>query len=180
VYVSTLPLLDAWLADPVRGKPPADVAAAFKSPGFYTQAIGPAAATIFGELPLAARPGIHPATALLLTFAQDEPAPNPPDELVVAFVRDGRVILFVRSLKLAQIPSCKSAWDRENKASQDVLDAYQKSGARDQAMFSRYNRLDGAANDNFVRCFGERFRSSADYTATVGQAQALLDRASGR
>jgi hypothetical protein len=187
VYVSTSALLDAWLAGHrnwwgrSHAKLPQNAAAAFKISDFYTQAISPdAAATIFAELPLAHGPEVRSATALLLAFAQDGPAPNPPDELVVAVVRDGRAILLVRPLNLVQIPSCKSAWDRDNKVARGVLDDYTKSSLRDGAMFGKYVRLDAAANDNFIRCFGERFRPSADYEATRERAQALLDRVSGR
>ncbi|HQT77472.1 MAG TPA: hypothetical protein PLD10_10520 [Rhodopila sp.] len=183
VYVTTLPLLRAWLKGDARrdGSLPKDAAAAFRTDDFYTQAISPDAhATIFGALPLAAEPTVHGAAALLVEFAQDGPAPNPPDRLVVSFVLDGRAILLVRNIRLAQIPACRTAWDQENKAAQDVLDSYTKTGARDRAMFGRYLRLDDAANDHFIRCFGARFRTSGDYAATVQRAQALFDRASRR
>lgn len=181
IYVTTVPLLRAWLnADARRDDPlPKDAAAAFRTDDFYTQAISSDAhATIFGALPIAAKPTVHGAAALLLEFAQDGPAPIPPDRLVVSFVSNGRAILLVREVRLAQIPACQTAWDQENKAAQDVLDSYRKAGARDRAMFGRYLRLDEAANDHFIRCFGARFQTSGDYAATVRQAQALLDRAS--
>jgi hypothetical protein len=138
------------------------VAAAFRSPSFYTQAISPgSAAFIFGELPLVPRPGDHDTTAVLLSFAQDFPAPDPPRDIAVAVVRDGRAIILVQAIKhrLAQIPACQASWERNNKTAAEAPAAAE------------------AANSDFMRCFDHRFRSAAaDYAATARQAQALLDR----
>jgi hypothetical protein len=171
VYVTTVPLLRAWLAGHrnwwrgARNNPPANVAAAFTSPDFYTQAISPgSAAFMFAELPVVPRPGDHDATAVLLSFAQDFPAPDPPHTIAVALVRDGRAIILLQPIKhrLAQIAACKASWDRNNKA----------AGESDVA--------EEEANNDFMLCFNHRFRfAAADYAATVRQAQALLDRVPG-
>ena len=117
VVVTTEHLLRVWLAehrnwwpnDP--NNPPTDAEKAFKSNGFYTQALSNgAAAEIFGTLPLSPPPS-GAAFGVVLTFAQDNIAPQPPEQIEVAVVRGSRVFLFNEKVRtrLGQIQSCTAA-----------------------------------------------------------------------
>jgi hypothetical protein len=183
VWVTTLPLLDAWLADhrdEWQARPRmSEVAAAFRSGDLYRFVISSDShVDIYTELPLTARPGDEDVTALLVLHAQDS-GPYLPTDLTVALVREGRAIIFDEPIKIAEIPECRANWERENATAAAVL-ASSKTVPVEKDLFQRYSRLDAAASEHFVRCFRERFKSSPDYAATLKKAQALLDRASNR
>lgn len=184
VRVTTLPLLNAWLADhrdEWQTRPRmSEMAAAFRSGDFYTFAIrGDAHADIYTELTLTARPGDEDVTALLVLYAQDDSGPYFPEDLMVALVREGRAIILDEPVKIAAIPECRANWERENATAAAVL-ASSKTVPVEKDVFQRNLRLEVAATEHFVRCFRGRFKSTPDYAATLKEAQALLDRASNR
>jgi hypothetical protein len=178
VWVTTLPLLNAWLAghrDAWQARPGMSaVAAAFRSDDFYTDAISSDVhATIYTALPLTARPGDADVTALLVLFAQDS-GPYLPSDLIVALVRHGRAIIFDQPVAVAAIPPCQATWEQAHAAAASVL-----AGARTvpvaKQVFDRYLRLDAAASGHFVRCFREGLKSTPGYAALSRKAAVLLD-----
>lgn len=189
VIVTTEALLRAWLNghrnwwNAATGNPPANVDEAFKSASFYQQAIAnDAAVWPFAEIPVATRSTGSVAGALLFSFGQDFVSPNPPEEIAVSVMVNGRVFVLTEktATKLNQIAVCKSAYDRERKAADNVLEAYRVSGAKDEAMFANYTKLEDGTDTHFRRCLGEHIKKGNDYTALVRQAQALVDLVSPR
>jgi hypothetical protein len=82
---------DWWGADAVNV--PQQIDAALASEAFYTQAVQTdAAISRYAELPVTKPAGAKFAHAMLVARSQVLD-PRPPDELLVALVKDGRVLL---------------------------------------------------------------------------------------
>jgi hypothetical protein len=185
VMVTTEPLLRAWLkghrnwwADTAHTLPE-DVAVAFRTDDFYTQALSNEAhAFKFAEIPVVARAQGGVAGALLIMFGQDFMAPQSPDTIVVSVVRDGRVYVFSEkvSAKVGQIPACNAAFERDREAACDLLAAYRAAKTKDPALFRKYTSMDAMSDANFRHCFAEHIGTQGYYPALVRQAQALVDR----
>jgi hypothetical protein len=180
VLVTTVPLLRAWLAghrDWWKGdadNPPQDMAAAFASDGFITQAFSnDARATKFADIPVVRADAI--VGAMLFIFSQDQIAPNTPDEIAVSVALGDKVFVFTQPTRTASIPECKTAFDRAHVATEAVLKHYQASGAKDDALFETYTKMGEADDAAFIRCYGEHVATQAFYPALVRQAQALAD-----
>jgi hypothetical protein len=186
--VTTEPLVLAWLrgSGGGDGKPPAlptAMDAAFAIEDFYTRAFSDdAAASSYVELPAGLPAGQGPARVLLVRFGQDAVAPNPPNEFLVAAAGSGLVSVLREntSVRIGQIPACKTAYDTDMKAAEAVFKQYQATKAKDSALFDKYTALQTAADTNYRQCFAAGIKSRPEYAALLKQAQALASRAAAR
>ncbi|VVP52140.1 hypothetical protein [Pseudomonas fluorescens] len=104
LVVTTKPLLQAWLTEhrhwqkSAKYDPPADIASAFRSEKFYTQAISYDAAVYkLADLSVMARSPGTLALAILFAFGRDEVGPNSPDMLAVSITLGERVFIFTQA-----------------------------------------------------------------------------------
>lgn len=182
IVVTTESLLSGWLVAHKNWWPnvdnvPQDIAAAFKSDTFYTQAIsGDAAVAIFTELPVTKPAAAKAATALLIVRRQDI-GPSVPDELIVSAAQGGRVYVATLRVdgKATPIAACTEIWDKAQKESEAIIEAYRATDQKDEALFEKYTKKQDEGDEAFRRCFGERAKGEPYFTELTKAAQALLD-----
>lgn len=178
--VTTEPLLRLWLAQNNNMFPHpeksdvANVAEAFVSGEFYTSGMSDSdvAYNKYAELPVEQGMGI--ARAILFVPSQDYPAPAAPQGILVAVVRDGKVVLFKEALTAPDISECSTTYARDiQRANElDAADhAAEPSKRPDAPLVLREERVSNA----FIQCYAEHLPRTASYPGLVRQAQALVD-----
>jgi len=143
-------------------KMPQTPAAALKTEGFYTQAIGfDSAFQFYAELPIAKPASASFAVSYLYVTAQDF-GPWKPTGVLVAAMQGGRVYVVTSPAKTAvpSIAACDAIWKAAEKNSEGKknFDDIRKQGDTD-----------------FHRCFAERAKTMAFFAELTTEAQAMLD-----
>ncbi len=166
--VTTDGLLKSWLMQHKTwwGKDdermPQMPAAALKTEGFYTQAIGfDAAFQFYAELPITKPASASFAVSYLYVTAQDF-GPWKPDGILVAVLGGGKVYLVTMPLKAPgpTIAACDAIWKAADQKSQGKGDV---------------DALRKRADTDFHRCFAERVKSMPEFAKLTSDAQALVD-----
>ncbi len=166
--VTTEGLLKSWLTRHKtwwgrdEAKMPQTPAAALKTEGFYTQAIGfDAAFQFYAELPIAKPASASFAVSYLYVTAQDF-GPWKPNEILVSVMQGGKVYIASMPAKtpVPAIAACDAIWKAAEKKSEgkDDFDDIRKQGDAD-----------------FHRCFAERAKAMPFFAKLTAEAQALLD-----
>lgn len=179
--ITTLPLLRDWLdhssdiPKPSTSTGVDGLAGVFTSETFYTEAFSDDAHYYkYAELPVAqGTSGV--ARAILFTSAQDDPAPSPPDGILVAVVNGERVVLLRKSWSAPDISECAAAYREANKKADAALSAYHASKLADKAKFDQFGDLREKANGAFLQCYAQRLPSVAAYASLVHEAQSMVD-----
>ncbi|MXN80084.1 hypothetical protein GR157_35895 [Burkholderia sp. 4701] len=110
LFVTTVPIMESWLA--VHRKDFKHYSTLPKMLGteeFYNATAtlnGDAAIYSYGEIPVAARGDNSIARAIVFAAGQDDPAPNPPDNLAVTVMRGDRIFILTEKVKVKGIPAC--------------------------------------------------------------------------
>jgi hypothetical protein len=183
LVVTTESLLDSWLRTQAewwkkKQKSPPDADSALRSDGFYTEAIGSDAAfTSSAELPIAKPGGVTFAYASLGGWAQDI-GPFPPDRIIVALRKDGKVYLASEKPKAAitKIPACEEIWKQSERRAEKLYAGYTASRLKDQKLFDEYTRAQETGDADFHACFAERAPREAFFAAVKREARAFADR----
>ncbi len=167
VMVTTDGLLKSWLTvhktwwGKDEEKMPQTPAAALKTEGFYTQAIGfDAAFQFYAELPIAKPDTASFAVSYLYVTAQDF-GPWKPDGILVAVVQGGRLYVATMPVKPAvpSIAACDAIWKADK-----------KSGGKGD-----FDAIRKQADTDFHRCFAERVRTMPLFAKLTTDAQALVE-----
>lgn len=184
--VTSLPLLQDWLAeqtvDPTTTvtAPTTDPATAFGSNDFYSSAFADDTYYYrYAELPVTHAAGVGPVSAWLYVAAQDDPAPSPPDGLVVSVVNGTRVLLLRTSVTAPDIAPCTAAYQQYVKKAEASWAAYQARKHAHDDKTDPYVDQGDQANSAFLTCYAQHLPDMPAYAALVHQAQALVDLASG-
>lgn len=178
--VTTESLLRVWLVqnnDSLRHPPNSgsvDVVDAFVSGEFYTSGMSDSdiAYNKYAELPVEPRTGI--ARAILFKPYQDYPAPYAPTGVLVAVMRDNRVVLFRKTLVSPDIPECSAAYARDSKKAGEQDAADRAAAAARRAPGPSVDR-DETVSNAFIQCYAQHLPRTASYPALVREAQALVD-----
>jgi hypothetical protein len=183
VIVTTRGLVDRWLRQRATEKDaadrlPADLEAAARADDFYTFSVSEDAA--FGktaELTIAKPAGADLAVAALGGFAQDI-GPNPRQEIVVTLQKNGRVYIASQVAKtaIAKIDACEAVWTAAEKKSQELRNAYQKSGAKNEKLFDDGSKAEDDGDKAYRACLVKQRPQQPDYGALVKEAQEIADR----
>lgn len=178
--ITTVPLLRDWLGHSSDIPKPAaasvdSLATVFTSETFYTEAFSDDAHYYkYAELPVSqGASGV--ARAILFTSAQDDPAPSPPDGILVALVNGERVVLLRKSWTTPDIPECAAAYRETSKKVDAALSAYHSSKLADKAKFDQYVDLGEKANGDFLQCYAQHLPGVAAYASLVREAQGMVD-----
>ncbi|WP_157661935.1 hypothetical protein [Burkholderia ubonensis] len=113
LFVTTVPIAKSWLA--VHRKDFKHLSALPKMVGteeFYnaTAALnGDAAIYAYGEIPVTVRGDSSIARAIVFATGQDDPAPNPPENLAVTVMRGDRIYILTEKIKVKGIPECMAS-----------------------------------------------------------------------
>jgi hypothetical protein len=166
--VSTDGLLKSWLTlhkswwGKDEEKMSQTPAAALKTEGFYTQAIGfDAAFQFYSELPIAKPAAASFAVSYLYVTAQDF-GPWKPDGILVAVMQGGRVYIVTTPVKppVASIAACDAIWKAAEKKSQGRGD---------------FDAVRKQADTDFHRCFAEHIKTMPLFAKLTAEAQAMVD-----
>jgi hypothetical protein len=181
--VTTRGMVDRWLRERSVEKDndsrlPANLEAAARDDNFYTYSVSEDAA--FGktaELTIAKPAGADLAVAALGGFAQDI-GPNPRQEIVVTLQKNGRVYIASQVAKtaIAKIDACEAVWTVAEKKSQELRDAYQKSGAKNEKLFDDSTKAEDEGDKGYRACLVKQRPQQPDYGALVKEAQEIADR----
>lgn len=182
-YVSTVPLMVAWLGSnpdilkhPARS-PASDLADAFASEDFYTQAISSDAHYYqYADLPVTPVMASGRAHALLYAAGQDVTAPYPPDGLVVAVMSGERVVIFDEPVSVPNVPECAAAYQQDMGKAEAVWAVYRLSRPLDKSTGAKAQGLEDTAASNFYQCYAQHLPGTPVYAALVREAQALVDK----
>ena len=166
--VTTDGLLKSWLTQHKtwwggdEAQMPQTPAAALKTEGFYTQAIGfDSAFQFYAELPIEKPASASFAVSWLYVTAQDF-GPWKPDGILVAVMQGGRVYIVTSPPKTAvpAVATCDAIWKAAEKKSEGKknFDDIRKQGDAD-----------------FHRCFAEHAKTMPFFPKLTTEAQALLD-----
>ncbi|HLW92194.1 MAG TPA: hypothetical protein VKS78_12975 [Roseiarcus sp.] len=181
--VSTEGLLRFWLVAHKDwwndlANPPADPEAAFHSEAFYTQAVSAdAAMSIYAVLPIRKPDGAAGAVALLGQESQDR-AIEPPGQIAVAVVKNGKVFIAIVNVKakLAPIAACDAVWQEYKAKSDKAIEAYNSSGSKDEKIFDESTKLEDEGEVAVHKCWSEKASGAPEFPALTKEAQALVDR----
>jgi len=183
VIVTTRGLVDRWLRQRAAEKDaadrlPADLETAARADDFYTFSVSEDAA--FGktaELTVAKPAGADLAVAALGGFAQDI-GPNPRQEIVVTLQKDGRVYIASQVAKtpIAKIDACEAIWTAAEKKSQELRDAYQKTGAKNEKLFDDGSKAEDDGDKAYRACLVAKTPQQPYFPALIAEAQELADR----
>ena len=166
--VSTDGLLKSWLTQHKswwgkdEEKMPQTPAAALKTEGFYTQAIGfDAAFQFYSELPIAKPAAASFAVSYLYVTAQDF-GPWKPDGILVSVMQGGRIYIVTIPVKPAvpSIAACDAIWKAAEKKSQGKGD---------------FDAIRKQADTDFHRCFADHIKTMPLFAKLTAEAQALVD-----
>jgi hypothetical protein len=166
--VSTEGLLKSWLTvhkswwGKDEEKMPQVPAAALKTEGFYTQAIGfDAAFQFYTELPIAKPASASFAVSYLYVTAQDF-GPWKPDGILAAVIQGGRIYIVTTPVKPAvpSIAACDAIWKAADKKSEGKGD---------------FDAIRKQADTDFHRCFAEHVRTMPLFTKLTADAQTMVD-----
>jgi hypothetical protein len=119
--------------------------------------------------------------AALGGFAQDI-GPNPRQEIVVTLQKGGRVSIASQVAKTAigKIDACEAVWTAAMKKSEDLRNAYQKSGAKNEKLFDDGTKAEDDGDNAYRACLVAKTPQQPYYQALVGEAQEIADRLAGK
>jgi hypothetical protein len=187
VIVTTRGLVDRWLRLRAAEKEkqdglPADLETAARADDFYTFSVSEDAA--FGktaDLAVAKPAGADFVVAALGGFAQDI-GPNPRQDIVVTLQKDGRVYIASQIAKTAigKIDACEAIWTAAMKKSEDLRNAYQKSGAKNEKLFDDGTKAEDDGDKAYRACLVAKTPQQPYYQGLVAEAQAIADRLAAR
>ena len=168
VMVTTEGLLKNWLTlhktwwGRDEEKMPQTPAAALKTEGFYTQAIGfDSAFQFYAELPIAKPASASFAVSYLYVTAQDF-GPWKPNEILVSVMQGGKLYIVSMPAKtpVAAIAACDAIWKAAEKRSENRKD---------------FDDVRKQGDANFHRCFAERAKAMPFFAKLTTEAQALVE-----
>ena len=180
VIVTTESLFKHWLHEHKdwwgkTGYVPQDMSAAVKENDFYTQAVLTDAAILhYADLPLRKPASAAFAYAMLAARTQDR-APPKAAEIFVAMAQGGRVFVAYTTefTPIGPIAACDAIRADYDKRAEE---AAQQPDADGKTAGDRAGELMTKADNEFLRCFGERAPQQSGFPAALQAAQALLDR----
>lgn len=182
-YVSTVPLLEAWLASTpevfkhAAQSPGSDLAEAFTSEDFYSYGIAfDMHYYRYAELPVRPVLASGRARALLYAAGQDVTAPYPPSGLVVAVMSGERVVIFDEPVSVPDIPECAVAFQKDMSKAEAVWAVYRASRTSDKATGDKAQGLEDTAARNFYQCYAQHLPGTPVFASLVHEAQALVDK----
>jgi hypothetical protein len=159
----------------------AQMETALRSDTFYTFAVGQDAAfSRAAEIEVAKPVGADFAVAALGRWSQDI-GPSPLDRLVVAVVKGGRVFVadVEPAAKAPEFPACKAIWDAANAEAGKIIEAYQKGGAKDDALFDKSTKSQQQGEERWLACAGRAVKAAPFYPRLKSEAQDLVERMAG-
>jgi hypothetical protein len=168
VMVTTDGLLKSWLTlhrtwwGRDEAKMPQTPAAALKTEGIYTQAIGfDSAFQFYAELPIAKPASASTAVSYLYVAAQDF-GPWKPDGILISVMQGGRLYIATKPVKttVPAIAACDAIWKAAEKKSE---------GRKD------FDDVRKQVDADFHRCFGERAKAMPFFAKLTAEAQTLVD-----
>ncbi|BCM18615.1 hypothetical protein [Mesorhizobium sp. J8] len=187
IVVSTRGLTERWLKSKSAEteadfKLPADIGAALKLDGFYTQAIGSDAA-FSGTLdfPLKKPDGADMAIARLGGWTQDV-GPIYDQHVVVAIVKGDRVMIAEApaSPAVPKIAACDSIWAAADATAQKAQQADQGSDQDDPQASDPANAAWEKGDADYRACMAQHLPSDPSFPALLKQAQDLADGMAGK
>ena len=92
--------------------------------------------------------------------------------------KDGRVSIASQVAKTAigKIDACEAIWTAAEKKSQELRDAYQKSGAKNEKLFDDGTKAEDDGDKAYRACLVAKTPQQAYYQALVAEAQEIADR----
>ncbi|MET4295418.1 hypothetical protein ABIB06_006429 [Bradyrhizobium sp. LB8.2] len=162
--VTTIALLKHWLREHSEDGMPEGIDAAFKSDGFYYQAIQDSTFAKYAELPITKPAGVSAAVAVLGVRGNGD-LKGPPHEIDVVAIQGEKVFFIAASdaVKTAEIPACEKVWKQVMARPIDKEDPRGDITREDNAMTA------------FTKCFAKAAPSQSWFAAVVKKAQAQLD-----
>jgi len=176
MIVTTRTLLTRWLAGHKAWWPeeamPAEPGAAFRTEAFWNQAIDTDAhITPFATLPLDA-PGAT-AHAVVGGRSQDQ-TPNEANEVFVAAVKGERAFIAFAAFEPAlAVKSCTAEREAAEQKVKALGEGARPSGKAAEALDKRIESMREKAEQDFIRCFGERAPKEPRWRDVAKLAQEL-------
>jgi hypothetical protein len=176
LIVTTRMLLTRWLAGHKtwweHEAMPAEPGAAFRTEAFWNQAIDTDAhITPFATLPLAA-PGAM-AHAVVGGRSQDQ-TPNEANEVFVAAVKGERAFVAFAAFEPAlSVQSCTAEREAAEQKVKAMGEGPRRSDKAAEAFDQRIEAMSRKAEQDFLRCFGERAVNEPRWGEVVKLAQEL-------
>jgi hypothetical protein len=182
IVVTTKALFDAWLrAHKARWSNqeplPQDLRAALGSDDFYRQALSTDAAVVtFAPLPVVKPAWAKIAFAMLATRTQDAPGSTPTETNIFIMGTD-RVYLVTAKTEIAvgPIAACEKIRQQFKAQAEAASKAYERSGAKDKALFERSTKLDEQGDHAYLTCFARSAHDESTFATAVKQAQTLIE-----
>ena len=186
LVVTTKSLLAAWLRaraaeSDAALRVPSGMEAALRSNSFYTFAVGDDVAfSRAAEIEVVKPEGAEFAVAALGRWSQDI-GPSPLDRLTVALVKGDRVFVadVVPDAKGPHLPACKAIWEAASAKADAIIKAYQKGGAKDDALFDKSTKAQQQGDEQWLACAGRAVKTAPFYSRLKREAQDLVDRLAG-
>jgi hypothetical protein len=182
-FVTTVPLLEAWLRDHpevlahAASSPEHAMDNAFASEGFYTFAISSDEHYyMYAPLPVAPSNASELAHASLGMFAQDVTALSPPDTMIVSVKSGDRVVIFNMPVAGPESPACKATYLQGVQKAGKLREQYRASKLVDKAKAEQAEALEDQAASDFYRCYARFLPRTTAYGALVKEAQRLVDK----
>jgi hypothetical protein len=176
MIVTTRTLLTRWLAGHKRWweheAMPAEPAAAFRTEAFWNQAIDTDAhITPFATLPLDAQGAV--AHAVVGGRSQDQ-TPNEANEVFVAAVKGERVfVAFAAFEPPLAVQSCTAEREAAERKVKALGEGARPFGKAAEALDQRIEAMSRKAEQDFIRCFGDRIVKEPRWGEVVRLAQEL-------
>lgn len=184
IFVSTVPIFENWMAAQAKGGSPElgkGLAAAMSENTLYTFTVGQDAAfSSYAVVPLPAPAGetIYAAVGL---FSQDDSNDFPPNDLVVARIANGRILVGAEAAPEARKPiaACSQVWKRYAAKAKQLETAAQKGKGADDPRWHEAMGVLSEGHDAFRACFAQELPKQPYFAAITNRAAALLKRMSG-
>lgn len=184
IFVSTVPIFENWLAAQAKAGVKdlkTTLPDALTSDSLYFSTVGQDAAfTAYALIPLPAAPGetVHAAVGL---FSQDDANDFPPQDLVVARIANGRIMIGAETAPEARKPiaACTQVWKRYNAKAKQLEAAAQKGKGADDPRWTEALGLWNEGTDAFRACFAQELPKQPYFAAITNRAAALLKRMGG-
>jgi hypothetical protein len=172
VVVTTRGLFDTWLK---AHKTSLQVAP--RSEDFYRGALSTdAAVMVFAPLPVAKPAWATTAFGVLAIRTQDDVG-STPDEIDIVVAGTTRAYAATAKLetKVGAIADCEKSRQQMKSQAEAAQAAYEKSGAKNGALFDKAKKLEAGADRAYLQCFATRAQDASGFAAAVKQAQALIE-----
>ena len=172
VVVTTRGLFETWLKAHKT-----TLQAAPKSDEFYRAALSTdAGVVVFAPLPVAKPSWATTAFAVLAIRTQDLVGPTPAEmDIVVVGTERAYAVTAKLETAVGAIEPCEKGRQQMKAQAEAARAAYEKSGAKNQALIDKSFKLEEQADHAYLQCFATRARDASGFAAALKQAQALVD-----